>query len=141
MTKWTFKVFRNYSGDDTFEQWILSQSAEAEEKIRGLIKRLSNADIRLWIRPYFSPLDGPLRELIIKTKDKQYRPIGCFGPGPQVFTLLIGATKESKKRKTIWNPSNAIETAKKRHKLVFEDKRYVGEYKPRERSTEEETEE
>lgn len=128
MPEFTFKVFLNSNGHDTFERWISNQSAEGEEKIRALIKRLSNSNIKLWDRPFIGILKGPLRELIIKA-DKQYRPIGCFGPGPQVFTLLLGATKESKNRKVIWDPPNAIDSAMKRQKLI-KDAKYVGEYKP-----------
>lgn len=82
--------------------------------------------MKTWGRPYFSGLGGQknIYEIIVKTKDRQYRPLGCFGPGPQIFTILIGASKKQR----IWSPPSAIETAIKRRKLIFENRRYLGEY-------------
>jgi hypothetical protein len=125
MKIWSFKVFVKPNGRDTFEEWITSIDLDAEERIRAMIRRLSV--MKTWGRPYFSGLKGHknICEIRVKAKDKQYRPLGCFGPGPQVFTLLIGASKKGK----VWSPSKAIKTAEKRLKLVFEDRRYIGEYK------------
>lgn len=138
-SKVTFKAFIKESGQDAFEDWLEDQTAQGEERIRALIKRMSN--LKTWDRPFFGDLHGKkykeIKEIIVKS-DKQYRVLGCFGPGPQIFTILIGATKVSQHKKTIWNPPNAPDTAEKRRKLVFEDReKYSDEYKPRERSIEE----
>lgn len=134
MQKWTFRAFVKPNGDDAFEDWISGlDNVDAEERIRALIKRLSNSDITSWVRPHFDILHGHkhIHEIIVKTKNRQYRPLGCFGPGPQVFTLLVGASKKEK----IWSPPNAIETAEKRYRLVYKDPGgYSHEYKPREES-------
>lgn len=127
MKLWSFKVFVKLNGRDTFEDWIVAQGADAEEKIRAMIRRLSVT--RRWGRPFFDSLHGHegIHEIIVKGKDKQYRPLGCFGPGPQTFTILIGASKKGR----IWNPSNAKKTAEKRRKLVFySDRECLNEYRP-----------
>lgn len=133
MKLWTFKVFISSSGRDTFQDWIGSLDADAEEKIRATINLLSVT--RFWDRPHFAKLKGyrDIYEIRVKGKDKEYRPIGCKGPGPQVFTLLVGASKKMK----VWTPANAKETAEKRRRLVFKDRRYLGEYKLPEKSPEE----
>jgi hypothetical protein len=127
MREWTIKVFINLKGRDFFEDWIEQQPADAQESIRAIIRRLQY--IKKWERPFFAPLHGhkDIGEIIVRTKDKQYRPLGCIGPGPQVFTILIGASKKS----NVWTPHDAPKTAEKRRKEVFADGRYIGEYKPR----------
>lgn len=126
MKIWSFKVFVSLGGRDTFDEWIRSLDIEAQERIRAMIRRLSA--MRNWERPHFASLRGHpgICEIIIKTKNKQCRPLGYRGPDPNTFTILIGASKKD----NIWTPSNAIETAKKRRKLINEDRRYLGEYKP-----------
>jgi len=138
MKEWTFKVFIKQDGNDVFEEWISMQDIDVEERIRARLDMMSVT--KTWSRPYFDKIHGTkhIHEIIIKFKGRQYRPLGCFGPGPQVFTLLIGASKKGK----VWNPPNAIETAEKRHKLVFSgDRRYTREYQPRERDTQKTSEE
>ncbi len=124
MKIWSFKVFLKLNGRDTFHGWITSLDADAEEKIRATIKLLSIT--KVWSRPHFAKLYGHdnIYEIIIKGKDKQYRPLGCYGPGPQIFTLLIGASKKDK----VWTPPNAKYTAEKRCKLVYEDRRCIDDY-------------
>jgi hypothetical protein len=133
MRLWTFKIFvRPDDGRNPFEEWIKElDDADAEEKIRAMIRRLSVT--RIWGRPHFAPIHGykNIWEIIVKTKDKQYRPLGCFGPGPQVFTLLIGASKKGK----VWTPPDAKRTAEKRSKMILADRRCIHEYiEPRKRS-------
>lgn len=126
MKIWSFKVFVRLNGRDTFEEWITSIDVDAQERIRAMIRRLSV--MRRWERPHFAALRGHknIYEIIVKTKDRQYRPLGCFGPGPQIFTLLIGASKKGR----VWSPANAKKTAEKRRQLIYKDRRYLDEYQP-----------
>lgn len=130
MKEWTIKVFIKENGKDAFEEWmeeIEKRDVDGYERIRAMIRRLSNT--KKWDRPVFAMLTGckPIGEIIVKTPNKQYRPLGCFGPGPQTFTILIGASKKQK----VWSPPDAKETAQKRHKLVFKERRYFDDYRPR----------
>jgi len=120
-------VFVRPNGRDTFEEWVTSLNDDAQERIRGMIRRLSVT--KIWGRPFFDVIHGHkgIHEIRVKAKNIQYRPLGCFGPGPQTFTLLIGASKKGKK---VWSPQNAIKTAGKRRKLIYKDRRYLGEYQP-----------
>jgi len=126
MKIWSFKVFVKLNGRDTFDEWITLLNVEAQERIRAMIRRLSV--MKRWEKPYFALLRGhrDIGEIRVKANNIQYRPLGCFGPGPHVFTLLVGA----RKKMNVWSPPSAIKTAEKRQKLIFEDGRYLGEYKP-----------
>ena len=138
MKCWTFKVFLDGNGDDVFEDWLEKQDVGAVAKIRARIDFLMIT--KTWIRPYSDVLHGTdhIREIIVKHNKRQYRPLGCYGPGPQVFTILMGTSKKEKR----WDPHNAIETAEKRREMVFRDSgRYLGEYQPRARETDKESEE
>ena len=97
MKEWTFKVFIKSNGRDALEEWLLGQDAEAEERIRARFQFML-IDNNFWKRPYFDKLQGHkyIHEIIIKTKNKQFRPLGCFGPGIQEFTLLVGASKKGR---------------------------------------------
>ena len=46
----------------------------------------------------------------------EYRPLGCNGPDPDQFTILIGAFKKGK----VWTPADARKTALKRRKELIE---------------------
>ena len=131
MKEWTFKVFIKSNGRDAFEEWIKIQGIDAEEKIRAMINLLSVT--KIWDRPHFAKIHGSenIYEIRIKGKDKQYRPLGCKGPGPQIFTLLVGASKKENK----WNPPEAIKMAEERCKLVFKDQRSIDKYGARARNT------
>lgn len=126
MKIWSFKVFVGLDGRDTFEEWVTSLNADAQERIKAMIRRLSVT--KIWGRPFFDIIHGHkgIHEIRVKAKNIQYRPLDCFGPDPQTFTLLIGASKKER----VWSPKNAIKTAGKRRKLIYNDRRYLGEYQP-----------
>jgi len=135
MKEWTIKVFKDKDANkDVFEEWMAEQDIEAQEKIRARLDMMSIT--KTWDRPYFGNLGDHIHEVIVECKNKQYRPLGCFGVG-HVFILLIGATKTGGLRRgsTKWDPPDAIATARSRKELVKTDGRYIGDYRPRERRT------
>jgi hypothetical protein len=136
MKEWTIKVFKKENGEDVFEEWMAEQDIEAQEKIRARLDMMSIARTNTWGRPYVGNLKNHIHELIIECKNKQYRPLICFGMG-HVFILLVGATKKGgrKRGSTIWTPPDAIEIAKKRRELIIKDGRCIGEYRPREKGS------
>jgi hypothetical protein len=74
-------------------------------------------------------------EIRFSVNNKEYRPLGYFGPDKQMFTILIGTSKKggrSRRTTTIWQPANAIKTAEERLKIV-NSKRCFCEYKRRKR--------
>ena len=142
MKRWTIQVFVGARGRDAFEKWLDEEGTEVEEALSAMVKRLSNLRRELWARPFVAKLHGyeDVYEIIISTKDKEYRPLGCFGPGEQVFTILIGASKKGGRKRgpIVWDPPSAPETAEKRRKLVYQDRGYLRGYQPRTRSTKKE---
>jgi len=56
----------------------------------------------------------PIYELRISGSNVEYRPLGFYGPGEHDFTLVISARKKSgKRKKPIWEPTDARETVEK----------------------------
>ncbi|MBI4777191.1 MAG: type II toxin-antitoxin system RelE/ParE family toxin [Deltaproteobacteria bacterium] len=124
MSIWKFKVFLSNRELDTFEEWLTDQDKEARVRIRNTIAYLANIERHQWGRPYFAPIGKSIYEIRVQSGKKQYRIFGCFGFGPQTFTLLIGTGKKGK----TYTPKDAIKTAQKRRKLIDEDRGYLGEY-------------
>lgn len=78
--------------------------------------------------PFAKKLKDHVWELRAKVEKVQYRPLFCLGLGKGVLTFLIGATKTSHHRKTIFDPINAVATAEARRNLIFENRRQASEY-------------
>ena len=51
----------------------------------------------------------------------QYRPLGCYGPDRNEFTLLIGAKEIGSK----FEPKDAPNKAMERQRLIFQDGRFT----------------
>jgi hypothetical protein len=69
--------------------------------------------------PYVRTLKGEcdgLFELRIKYKNIQYRPLGCYGPGKNQVTLLMGAIEKGGK----FDPLSACKTALLRKVKIHE---------------------
>ncbi len=132
-------VFVKANGKDILEKWLDDEGAGAEEALDAMIKRLSPLRREVWGSRFVHKIEGQkdIYELIISTGDKQYRPLGCFGPGQREFTILIGASKKGgrKRRPMRWDPPNALKTAKKRCKLVINNRGLLREYQTRTGST------
>ena len=67
--------------------------------------------------PYFTPLTGysGICEIKFIVQNIQYRPLGCYGPEKNEFTILIGAREEGDR----FNPRNAPKIALIRRKEVI----------------------
>ena len=104
MLEWTFRDYQRPSsqgaeGDRTLVNeilvWTLGLPKKAQAKIDSRILFL-----RAWPPPwplqYVSAYVGRpgIYELIISCGGVQYRPLGCYGPKPREFTLLIGAIEK-----------------------------------------------
>jgi hypothetical protein len=128
MNYWKLKVFNSGRGSDVIDEWLDSLPIDARARIRTHLAFL--VTLKDWGRPYAHKLKGknidPIWEIIIKWNKIQYRPLGCFGPEEDNFTILIGAIERST---GIFEPRNAPITAKKRCTLIHEDRRYMSDYK------------
>jgi len=69
-----------------------------------------------WHEPFAKKLQDvkDIYEIRFKAEKVQHRPLGCFGPGTNEFTVLIWASK----KQNIYDPSGAINTADNRRKEI-----------------------
>ncbi len=129
--------FASDGGRDVIEEWLNKTITIGERKgvrleLEAVMRHLRFLKAESWSRPQFDWLQGDyckeIGEVIIDYRNVPYRPLGCFGPKPDQFTLLIGARKDRKRKgKVQWDPENAIDTAVKR-KAVLSEQYLFGEY-------------
>jgi len=127
MTHWTFKVFVDERGYDLFDEWKdLPPAAEAQIDVRINLLKVS----KTWARPYAGKIRNcrHIWEIRVRHNRVQYRPLGYYGPGIGVFTLLIGAIEKDRK----FIPKAAPEIAENRRiKISTDEKRYTRDYRPK----------
>jgi hypothetical protein len=117
-------------------EWLEKRVPIGERKavrieLESILRGLRFARFESWGRPQFDWLQGDhcrgVGELIVNCRGVPYRVLGCFGPQPDQFTLLVGAKKDRKKKgKVQWDPENAIATAVNRMKELNDS--HVTEY-------------
>lgn len=93
---WTIRHYVSGSGSYPFRDWYEALDEEVQAAFDARLRSLRQQPRNGWIMPHFRLLHGPcagLGELRFKARRVQYRPLGFFGPGPNEFTLLIGATE------------------------------------------------
>jgi len=133
---WRIMKFVSDSGRDAVEDWLSKQVPIGERKgvrieLEAILRNLRFLKAEMWSRPQFDWLQGEhcqgIAELIVDYRGIPWRPLGCFGPEPDQYTLLIGARKDRKRKgKVQWEPENAIQTAIDRRKML--DENHVAEY-------------
>jgi hypothetical protein len=123
MKIWTFKKFIERGVSDV-DGWRKGLPPKARARMDVIISHL---EITLDWRDikYVTPLSGYEGILEIKfiVQNRQYRPLGCYGP-KRSFIMLIGAEEKGGK----FEPLSAPETAVKRRKLVLKDERHIDDY-------------
>lgn len=122
MAIWVKKCFCNAQGDDLFEKEYRAQPVGARAEFRATLNGLRDQPtIEGWCRPNgFDRLAGKYRELgklRFKALNVQHRPLGFFGLGYKIFTLLVWATERDGK----FDPPGVRDTALQRMKLVREN--------------------
>jgi len=127
MTTWTFKIFLKKNADKTInviDEWLEEQPPKAQARIRAIINYLKIT--QAWPIQYFKQYRGHpyIYEIIIKCGNIQYRPLGCFGPGENEFTLLIGAKEKGDRIE----PASAPDTAEERRELILKDRSYIDDF-------------
>jgi len=99
-------------GRDTFQRWLdkdvdIGQRKGVETAIKTTLRFLRFSRRDLWKEPHFKWLSGGVGEVRSDFGNVEYRPLGCNGPGPTEFTILIGAFKKGR----VWTPQDARKTA------------------------------
>jgi hypothetical protein len=118
------------------EEWLNKDIAIGNRKgfrieLEAILRNLRFVRLESWSRPQFSWLQGDncreIGELIVDHSGIPYRPLGCFGPEFDQFTILVGSRKDRKRRgKVQWDPERAVQTAIDRKAVL--DERHVTEY-------------
>ena len=113
-SEWTFRDFLDGRGHNVIHEWINSLPAGAQAKLDSILLILQAA--KIWPPQYVSSLRGyrDIFELRIGFSGVQYRPLGCYGPRPKEFTILIGTVEKGGKL-----PKTDCETAVERRKIIF----------------------
>jgi hypothetical protein len=122
MVYWKFKEFLSEAGGE-FENWLNSLPLAHQAKIDLFISRLRL--IKTWSKKLVYPLTGyrKIYELRIRGPHIEYRPLGCYGPDRNEFTLLIGVKEVESK----FEPRDAPNKAVERQKLI-QDRRFTKYY-------------
>ena len=113
---WSICSFHTALGEPVFKRWYDSQNASVRASLDATLEFLETRPNNEWKRPEFASLSGHkgIFEIRFKARGVQFRPLGCFGPTRQSFTLLVGASK----KEDVWEPRAAILTATARMKEV-----------------------
>lgn len=124
MNTTTIKTYVTKRGRDTIQEWIDDLPTRAHVAIDVRIRFLALGGN--WRPPFAAKLRGydSIWEIKVLSGNIQYRPLGCFGPGKHVFSILIGAIKKNNR----FIPQNAPKTAEKRKQLIYQDEGYLNEY-------------
>lgn len=126
MQEWTFKVFIDKNGVSDFLLWRKGEmSVKARRRMDAIINYMETT--KDWTQTdYFRPLTGyrGICEIRFTVSNIQYRPLGCYGPDPRTFTLLIGAKEVGDEIR----PRSAPEIATQRRELILADRSYTDDY-------------
>lgn len=120
MKYWTFLDFVAVTGRNAIEDWIASQPSGTRQRLKSKLNTvLQHLEIRQALdRPMVGQLRGEpckgLFEVVLYVDKIAFRPIGCFGPGSNEFTLLAGAEERGGKLA----PSDICATAHSRKALI-----------------------
>jgi len=111
---WRFMSMSDNQGRDTFRRWLekdvdIGQRKGVETALKTTMRFLMVARKELWREPHFKWLSDGIGEIRSDFGNVEYRPLGCSGPDPDQFTILIGAKKKGK----VWTPADAKKTATK----------------------------
>jgi hypothetical protein len=120
---WRIMKFVSDSDRDLIEEWLdklpVGDRKGVRIELETMLRYLRFVRAESWTRPQFAWLQGDqndgIGEIILDYRGIPYRPLGCFGPADNEFTILIGARKDRKRRgKVQWHPEDALITAAKR---------------------------
>jgi hypothetical protein len=103
MSEWTFRDYQRPSTDNAGHAILVNEILVWTQRLPKKAQAKIDARILLlqawpppWPLAYISAYVGypDIYELRIKNNGVEYRPLGCYGPGHRVFTLLIGSIEK-----------------------------------------------
>ena len=122
---WTFYSFLD-RGSCVIHQWMENAGVKKKAIVK-IERRFSYLSFQqTWDPPLAKKLKGydDIYEIRIRYESIQFRPLGCFGPSPKAFTLLIGAVEKDHN----FIPRNAPEIAVQRRELIYSNRSLIHEY-------------
>jgi hypothetical protein len=113
---WKFNTYISGTGRSVIQTEINEVGDVVKEHFLVRLRYLMNVNISDWHRPYAAKLSGvkDVYEIRFKADNKQYRPMGFFGPGKNEFTIVVWAIEKGK----IYNPHDAVTLSERRRKDV-----------------------
>ena len=121
---WTFWEFQTVGGRGVITEWVEDAGLEAEEEFHGVLRNLAVSPRGLWVRPVYDVFGPDFGEITIQGQKKEHRVFGCFLPALGRYAMLIGATKKGRN----YTPRDAVNSARKRFKLIERDRSQLREY-------------
>ena len=117
MTLWTFRDFVSTRGENEVLAWLNTLPKKAKAKINARIITLA-AYPGAWPPHYISAYVGwdDIYELRIVAAGRQFRPLGCYGPHRNQFTILVGAEEKGGKIR-----GSLLEVADERRQIILSD--------------------
>lgn len=121
---WTFKTYVTPKGTNIVEAWKEDLSVKFKARVDRIVAHLeTQKDMRCrWFSSYKT--SDKIYELRLDTKNTLWRPLGCFGPGENEFTVLFIAVERGDKLV----PKNAIQRAEKIRELILKDRKYTDDF-------------
>jgi hypothetical protein len=112
---WEFLNYLSMSGVDEIDEWEDTIPAKAVARLDWVLTFLRTAPQLK--RPYVGTRANYSThyEIVVTSFGREFRPLGCYGPGKQQFTLLVGA--EEKGGALV--PKNADSTADDHRKIIM----------------------
>ena len=119
----SFRTFRDYlteRGENVIRAWLDGLPKNAKVKIDRRILYLENVQYLQREPQYIKPLTGydGIFEIRVILQNIQYRPLGCYGPAQDEFTLLIGAIERGNR----FEPRDAPDLALQRKEIIHNDR-------------------
>lgn len=110
---WTFRTYVSPQGEEEVTTWYAAQTPNVQAAFDQRIRALWQMKPQEWREPYTKQLEGPcdgLIEIRFKADRAQQRPLGFYGPGGMVFTIVLMAREIGDR----FEPRDACEIAQAR---------------------------
>lgn len=123
--RWRFLNFRSEFGRNLIRDWIDGLPNGTRQRVKARLNALvTELELKETLdRPYVGQLRGApckgLYELIMKIDKTEFRVLGCYGPKPDEFTLLLGTSEKGNK----FTNENACDTAQDRGRSIHDSRR------------------
>ena len=119
------KRYISPAGQDVMIKWLKTLGKASRVKFNSRMRHLAAQPRSGWRMKSAKNLEAGIWEIRFEADNTQLRPLGYCGPGPQDFTLLLGAIEKG----GAFVPKDALKMAKKRKQEVEENGRLAHEWK------------